>query len=215
MWARCAHGVRFAGPRLAVGKNGDIVALDEGVDAVGDIFKHAFLLDVLAKDAVEDEDLATSRSIHGQTRGGSDVAGCAAKALGDEFIARFASFERRTHADSCIRAYVRAVLWVRGVERSCAQGWDVPTLTAVLLLSSSDALLPPPSLLLMLRRLELRFERIMALMGRGTPLAGEVGGEVAIACGYGSAVVWARVVRCPERCARRFCVWCLQGQGRR
>jgi hypothetical protein len=30
----------------------------------------------------------------------------------------------------------------------------------------------------------------MALMGRGTPFAGDVGGEVAIARGYGSAVIW-------------------------
>ena len=74
------------------------------------------------------------------------------------------------------------------------EGANLPTLTAVLL-SSSDALLPPPCLLLMLRRLELRFERIIALMGRWTPLAGDPGGEVAIVSGYGSAVVRARVVR--------------------
>jgi hypothetical protein len=54
----------------------------------------------------------------------------------------------------------------------------LPTLTAVLL-SSSEALLPP-GLLLTLMRLELRFGRIMALMGRGTPFAGEPGGEVAM-----------------------------------
>lgn len=56
----------------------------------------------------------------------------------------------------------------------------------------------------MLRRLELRLERIMALRGRGTPFAGEVGGEVAIACDYGSAVM------CGNRVRRllRWGAWC-------
>lgn len=63
----------------------------------------------------------------------------------------------------------------------------LPTLTAVLL-SSSLALLPPPSLPLMLRRLELRFGRIMALMGRGTPCAGDVGGDAAM--GAATAAPW-------------------------
>jgi hypothetical protein len=58
---------------LAVGEDGDIVALDKRVDAVRDILKDTLLLDVLAKYAVEDEDLAASRSIHGQTGGGGDV----------------------------------------------------------------------------------------------------------------------------------------------
>lgn len=75
-------------------------------------------------------------------------------------------------------------------------------MTAVLL-SSSEALLPPPCLLLMLRRLELRLDLIMALMGRGTPFAGDPGGEVAIACGYGSAVMCERVVHRPLRWSRR------------
>lgn len=103
------------------------------------------------------------------------------------------------------------VVWLRGAE---LWGGNLPTLTAVLL-SSSDALLPPPSLLLMLRRLELRFERIMALMGRGTPFAGDPGGEVAIACGYGSAVVCEGVVRCPLGWNRRIWVCCIQVQSRR
>lgn len=51
------------------------------------------------------------------------------------------------------------------------------TLTAVLL-SSSEALLPPPARLLTLMRLLERGGRIMALMGRWMPLAGEPGGEV-------------------------------------
>jgi hypothetical protein len=81
----------------------------------------------------------------------------------------------------------------------------LPTLTAVLL-SSSEALLPP-CLLLMLMRLELRFERIIALIGRGTPFAGEPGGEVAIcACGYGNAVMFGVIVRRPQRKIRRICM---------
>jgi hypothetical protein len=70
----------------------------------------------------------------------------------------------------------------------------LPTLTAVLL-SSSEALLPP-GLLLTLMRLELRFGRIIALMGRATPFAGEPGGEVAMCAAYGSAVVCERECVC-------------------
>jgi hypothetical protein len=73
----------------------------------------------------------------------------------------------------------------------------LPTLTAVLL-SSSEALLPP-GLLLTLMRLELRFGRIIALMGRGTPFAGEPGGEVAMCAAYGSAVVCERESVCADR----------------
>jgi len=79
-------------------------------------------------------------------------------------------------------------------------------LTAVLL-SSSEALLPLGLLLiLMLMRLELRFGRIIALMGRGTPFAGEPGGEVAMGCAYGSAVVTSGLVRRPVVWDRRFYV---------
>jgi hypothetical protein len=66
-------------------------------------------------------------------------------------------------------------------------GMHLPTLTAVLL-SSSEARLPP-CLLLMLMRLELRFERIIALIGRGTPFAGDPGGEAAMYVCVGSAVI--------------------------
>lgn len=63
-------------------------------------------------------------------------------------------------------------------------------------MSSSEALLPPPCLLLALMRLELRFDRIMALMGRWcTPPAGDAGGEVAIA-GSASVAVPQCVVQC-------------------
>lgn len=80
----------------------------------------------------------------------------------------------------------------------------LPTLTAVLL-SSSEALLPL-GLLLMLMRLELRFGRIIALKGRGTPFAGEPGGEVAMGCAYGSAVISSGLVRRPVVWDRRFYV---------
>lgn len=55
----------------------------------------------------------------------------------------------------------------------------VPTLTAVFPSSSEALLPPPPCLLLMLMRLELRFWRIMALMGRCVAVtpAGEPGGD--------------------------------------
>jgi len=76
----------------------------------------------------------------------------------------------------------------------------LPTLTAVLL-SSSEALLPP-GLLLTLMRLELRFGLIIALMGRGTPFAGEPGGEVAM-CAATAAPLWSCM------CAGRW-VWCCK-----
>lgn len=99
-----------------------------------------------------------------------------AESLGDEFEARLAWLEWRAHADSCSVVSIEMFVWgQRGAWRR-----DVPTLTAVLLPSSSEFLLPPPCLLLMLSRLELRFGRIMALMGLGTPmLGGDPGGETA------------------------------------
>jgi hypothetical protein len=41
--------------------------------AVCDVFEDALLLNVLAKDAVKDEDLLSAGSIYGETGGGSDV----------------------------------------------------------------------------------------------------------------------------------------------
>lgn len=162
---------------MAVCEDGDIVALDERVDAVGNIFEDALLLDILAKNAVEDEDFPAARCVYSQTGRGRDMAGGVAESLGNQFIAGLASLERRAHADSCTSEWL--ALQVRLLGRGGDFGAHIPTLTAVLE-SSSLALLPPPSLLLMLRRLELRLGLIMALMGRGTPFAGDVGGEAAI-----------------------------------
>lgn len=93
-------------------------------------------------------------------------------------------------------------------------GCHLPTLTAVLL-SSSDALLPP-GLLLMLRRLELRLGRNMALTGRGTPFAGEPGGEVAMCAATAAPLTWGEIVRRPLQlgCTSQ-CVWveCRRGRG--
>lgn len=68
-WARGAHCVRLSSARLAVGKNGDIVALNERMDAVCNIFKDALLVNVLVKDTVKDEDLLASSRIYSQARG--------------------------------------------------------------------------------------------------------------------------------------------------
>lgn len=72
--ARRAHGIGLARAGLAVRKDGDIVALDEGVYTLAHIFEDAFLINVLAKDAVKHEDLPASRSIDLQTGGGCDMA---------------------------------------------------------------------------------------------------------------------------------------------
>jgi hypothetical protein len=68
-----AHRVRLSGARLPVCKNGDIVALYEGVDAVGNVFENALLLDVLAEYTVKYEDFPAAGSVYRQTRGGCDV----------------------------------------------------------------------------------------------------------------------------------------------
>jgi hypothetical protein len=68
-----AHRVRLSGARLPVCKNGHIVALYEGVDAVGDVFENTLLLDVLAEYAVKYEDLPAACSVYRQARGRCDV----------------------------------------------------------------------------------------------------------------------------------------------
>ena len=57
--ARCSHRVRLAGARLAIGKDGDIVSLGEGVDALFEIVPYAGLVNVGPKHAIKDEQLAT------------------------------------------------------------------------------------------------------------------------------------------------------------
>lgn len=63
--ARCAHSERLAGARLAVCEDGDIVALNEGCDALLDVVEDAFLVDVLAKNAVENEELPAIGGVDG------------------------------------------------------------------------------------------------------------------------------------------------------
>jgi hypothetical protein len=88
----------------------------------------------------------------------------------------------------------------QGREKWGLDGCYLPTLTAVLL-SSSDALLPP-GLLLMLRRLELRLGRIIALTGRGTPFAGDPGGEVAMCAATAAPLTCGIFVRRPLQLGR-------------
>lgn len=53
----CTHSIRLSGARLTICKDGDIVALNEGINAVADIFPNALLGCFLAEDAIEDEQL--------------------------------------------------------------------------------------------------------------------------------------------------------------
>jgi hypothetical protein len=53
--AGSTHSIRLSGARLAVGQDGDIVALDERVDTVTDIVPDSLLGCVLTKDSVKDE----------------------------------------------------------------------------------------------------------------------------------------------------------------
>jgi hypothetical protein len=101
-----AHGVRLSGARLAVCENGDIVALDKGIDAVRDVFEDALLLNVLAEDAVKDKDLLAAGRVYGQTGGRCDVAEGAAEALWDEFVARVAVLQWWAHSYSCVRLWL-------------------------------------------------------------------------------------------------------------
>lgn len=114
--ARGAHCIGLAGARLAVCEDRDIVALDKRVDAVGDVLEDALLVNVLAEDAVEDEDLPAAGRVDGQARGGCDVTCGGAESLGDELVARLAGLEGRADTDGCEGAVVRGAV-VAGGER--------------------------------------------------------------------------------------------------
>lgn len=193
-----AHRVRLSGAGLAVCQQRDIVALDEGVDAVGDVVPDAVLLGVLAEDAVEDEELAALGRVDGEARVGGYVDHGALEALWYELEAGVGLLERRAHSYGC-RPGGEEVSSVVAKWRTRRAGWrEIPshktrqrsrirgrhysqTLTAVLA-SSSEARLPPPALLPMLRRLLLRCPgRTIALMGLWG--RGEAGGELAMAAG--------------------------------
>lgn len=108
--ARGAHGVRLSRTRLAVGEYGNVVALHEAVDTIGDVLEDSILVNVFAKDAVEDEDLAAARGIDGQTGARGDLACGAAEALWDEVVARVALLEGGSHADGCIGLWLEGAL---------------------------------------------------------------------------------------------------------
>ena len=53
MWACCAHGIRLAGARLPVGQDGDIVTLDEGIDAIAQVVPDVLLSVACGECAIE------------------------------------------------------------------------------------------------------------------------------------------------------------------
>lgn len=80
--ASSTHSIRLSGARLTVGQNGDIVALNEGVDTVADIVPDSLLRCFLAKDTVKDEQLLSLSGLDGEigrrrnvTRGGTETLG--------------------------------------------------------------------------------------------------------------------------------------------
>ena len=98
--------MRLSGPRLTVRQQRDVVALDKGVDAVAEVVPHALLLDILAEDAVEDEELAALGRFDGQARRGGDVRDGPLEALRDEVEARVGRAQRRPDPDGCVRGTV-------------------------------------------------------------------------------------------------------------
>ena len=170
---RGAHRVRLSGPGLTVCEQGDIVALDKGVDAVAEVVPHALLLDILAEDAVEDEELAALGRVDGQAGRRGDVGDGPLEALRDEVEAGVGRAQRRTDPDGCSRKGQHVKLGSTGAAQRIASSTCVstcvtcvspstcrepdgpddqtstmdyaPTLTEVLT-SSSDSRLPPPPL---------------------------------------------------------------------
>lgn len=192
-----SHGEGFAGAGLAVGEDGDIVALDERGHAFLHVLKDAFLVDVFAENAVEDEELAAVGGIHGDLLARGDLDARGLEALRDELVARVAILQWWTHANSCIRLVLER-RFCR--EKTQCRVIHSPTLTAVR--ESSSEAREPPCLLLMLILLLERTGRIMALKGRWRAAGGEPGG-VAIVC-RGAAVplvIYAGVRSVGRSCA--------------
>jgi hypothetical protein len=97
---RCPHRIRLAGTRLTVGENRDIVSLGKGVDALFEILPHASLVDVGAKYAVKDEQLAALGRIDRQVGRRLHVDHGALEALRYEFVARVGGLQRWPDANS-------------------------------------------------------------------------------------------------------------------
>ena len=79
---RRSHRVGLSRAGLAIGQDGDIVALNEGVDAVTDIVPDSLLRCFFAKDTVKDEQLLSLSGLDGEigrrrnvTRGGTETLG--------------------------------------------------------------------------------------------------------------------------------------------
>lgn len=150
--------------------------MQEGIYAVAEILPDALLIGGLGEHSVEDKDLAALGHIDGETRWGCDMDHGSLEALGNQFIARIAGFQRGPHTDGW---NVTDIQQCAGMEGFWAHS---PTLTAVLL-SSSEARLPLGRLPVLMRLL-LRGERMTALMGLvGMPGGGEPGGDIAISLG--------------------------------
>lgn len=93
------HSIGFSGTRLSVGQNRNIVSLQEGIYAITEILPDALLVGGLGKNSIEDEDLAALGHIDGETGRGCDMDHRPLEALGNQFIARIAGFQRRPHTN--------------------------------------------------------------------------------------------------------------------
>ena len=96
---RCSHRVRLAGTRLTVSEDRDIVSLSEGVDALFEVLPHAGLVNLGAKYAVKDEQLAALGRIDRQAGRRLHVGHGPLEALWYEFVARVGGLQRRADAD--------------------------------------------------------------------------------------------------------------------
>jgi hypothetical protein len=94
------HGIGFSSARLTVCKDGDIVALDEGIDTAADIFPDTLLGCFLCEDAIKDEQLLSLRGLNREVGGRRDITGRSAETLGDQVVAGIGRLEGRADADS-------------------------------------------------------------------------------------------------------------------
>lgn len=97
----CAHGIGLARAGLTIRQDGHIVALDEVVDALAEVIPDALLIYVLAKDAVEDEQLLALRGLDGQVGLAGDLDGRPAESLGDQLESRVSRTEGRADPYGC------------------------------------------------------------------------------------------------------------------